>query len=452
MFAGKLSDPSWAWGVYEPDEVRPWDLGRAGHLYRRAGFGASWSQLQRALSDGPQKTIEGLLWPDGDVGGFNKVQDKYESSTNSAGALRAWWLRRMIETPNPLLEKMTLFWHGYFATNADRVKNAGLMHKQMQLLRGQALGSFEKMLEGIWCDPAMLLWLGAQVNRKARPNETLARTLLGIFTIGEGGFTENDVREAARAFTGWFVLRGRLRYIEHEHDDGAKKVLGQEGRFTGEDVIRILLEQSGTARTVVGRLYRWLISEDGEPETRLIGPLAESFAEDYDILRLVETMLRSNLFFSEAAYRRRVKCPVEYAVGIVKAMEATVPTMPLAQDAARLGQNLYHPPTVKGWKGGRHWIDSAMMIARDNLASALLGGAKRYGERLNPWGIAKKHGCSTAGEIRRFLVDLFLDGNLDDEVYEPVEIADSSDGGGDLKEKTGRLAQMIVTLPEFQLA
>lgn len=448
MSAEKMSDPDWAWAAYEPDDERPWNLQRAGHLYRRAGFGASWGQLQGALSDGPQQTIDALLRPEGDVERFNQVHDEYEGSTGSADALRAWWLRRMIETPHPLQEKMTLFWHSYFATNAARVKSAALMHKQMQLLRGQALGSFRVLLEGILRDPAMLLWLGASANRKAQPNETLARAMMETFTVGEGGFAEEDVREAARAFTGWFVLRGRLRYIEREHDDGIKRILGQKGPLAGEDVVRILLEQSGTARTVVRRLYRSLISESGEPDAKLIEPLAESFAENYDILKLVETMLRSNLSFSNAAYRRRVKCPVEYAVGIVKAMEATVPTIPLAQDVAALGQNLYHPPTVKGWKGGRHWIDSATMVGRENLALALLGESKAYGGRLDPWAIAQKYGCTKIEDAKQFLVDLFVDGDLDDEVIGTEDVG----GAEGLKDGTRRFAQRIVTMPEFQLA
>jgi len=449
----KLSDPSWAWAPYEPDDERPWNLTRTGHLYRRAGFGANWSQLQQALSDGPRQTLNKLLTPREDAETFNRVHDEYEASTSSVGGLRAWWLRRMIETPYPLLEKMTLFWHSHLAANGARVKDARLMREYVRLLRNRALGSFERLLQEIWRNPAVLICLGAEANRKAQPNENLARALMANFTVGPGGFTEEDVREAARAFSGWFVLRGRLRYIEREHDGGVKRILGHEGRFTGEDVVRILLEQRLTASVVVRKLYGWLICESKEPNASLIGPLIESFAKDYDIKTLAETMLRSNLFFSKVAYRARIKCPVEYALGMVRGFEATVSTTQLAEDLADLGQDLYHPPTVSGWIGGRHWVNSATVIARHNLAAALLGGAGSYGKRIDPWTVATKHGCSTPKAAKRFLVNLLLEGNLDADVSESVParaLAERNTAGPDGQLRG--LAQVIVTLPEFQLA
>ena len=211
--AEKLTDPAWAWSEYQPDSQRPWNLAQAGHLYRRAAFGATWDQLQQALSDGPQRTLDKLLRPQADIAAFNREHDEYESSSGSANALRAWWLRRIILTPHPLLEKMTLFWYSHFAANSAKVKNARLMQRHVQLLRSHALNSFRTLLKAIPRDPAMLIWLGAEANRKALPNENFARPLMETFTLGPGHYTEKDVREAARAFTGWFVLRSRLRYI-----------------------------------------------------------------------------------------------------------------------------------------------------------------------------------------------------------------------------------------------
>jgi uncharacterized protein (DUF1800 family) len=451
----KLTDPAWAWAAYQPDAQRPWTLPQAGHLYRRAAFGANWDQLQQALSDGPQQTIDKLLRPQADIAAFNREYDEYESSAGSANALRAWWLRRMILTPHPLLEKMTLFWHSHFAINSAKVKNARLMQRHVQLLRSQALNSFQALLNGISHDPAMLIWLGAEANRKARPNQNFARTLMETFTLGPGNFTEKDVQEAARAFTGWFVLMSRLRYIPREHDDNIKKILGQKGKFTGEDVIRIVLEQQATAKMMVHKLYRWLISETEEPNAELIAPLAKSFAKDYNILKLVEKMLRSNLFFSPVAYRRRIKCPVEFALGIVKGLEAVVSTTQLARDLTNLGQNLYHPPTVKGWIGGRHWINSATMTARHNLALALLQGSGPYGNKLNPRAVAKKHGFSTTESTVRFLLELFLQGDLESDVRDTlpkIAKASADSDGGDLAEPVRRFTHSIVTLPEFQLA
>ena len=447
----KPPDPRWAWAAYEPDVERPWNLARAGHLYRRAAFGASWEQLQQALVDGPQRTIDKLLKPQAEAAQFNRTYDEYEAATGSVDQLRAWWLRRMIQTPYPLQEKMTLFWHSHFATNAEKVKSARLMQQHVRLLRSQALGSFRILLEGISQDPAVLLWLGAEASRKAQPNENLARAIMETFTLGPDHCTEDDIRAASRAFTGWFVLRNKLRYIPREHDGNEKQILGRKGNFTRDDVTRIILEQPATSRRFVRKLYRWLISETEQPEEALISPPAESFAKDYDVLKLVETMLRSNLFFSAATYRRRIKSPAEFAIGIVKALEGTISTTQLANDLADLGQNLYNPPTVKGWAGGQHWINSTAIVARQNLASALLRGSGPYGNKLDPWAVAQRHGCTTPESTRRFLLDLFLQGGLGGDVYDalPKTPHRQNDDPG---ERTRYLAHVIVTLPEFHLA
>jgi uncharacterized protein (DUF1800 family) len=447
----KLSDPGWAWATYEPDTERPWNLVRVGHLYRRAAFGATWEQLQQALSDGPQHTIDNLLKPQVDVDAFNATYNEYETSATSINDLRAWWLRRMIQSPHPLLEKMTLFWHSYFATSAREVKNARLMREHIRLLRNQALGSFKVLLEGISRDPAVFLWLGADANRKALPNDRFVRPFMETFTIGLDHCTETDIKEAARAFTGWFVLRGKLRYISREHDDGAKHILGREGNFAYDDVVQILLEQSATSQKVVRKLYRWFINETTEPGADLIVPLVESFARDYDVLRLIEKMLRSNLFFSSAAYRQRIKSPVEFALGVVKGLEGVVSTTHLAQDLAALGQNLYHPPTVKGWTGGRHWIDSSSIVGRYNLALALLKDSGPYEKKLNPRTVAEKYGRSTPESASQLLLELFLQDDVDPGVREMLSkmIRTKTDGFDAILR---RFTHAVVTLPEFHLA
>jgi len=452
--AGKLADPEWAWAPYEPHAERPWNLALAGHLYRRAGFGADWAQLQQAVSDGPQHAVEKLLRPEADVAAFNRTYDDYEESAAGAGSadgLRAWWLRRMILTPHPLLEKMTLFWHNHFATSNAKVGSAMLMQRHVHLLRTHALGRYEPLLEAVSRDPATLVWLGADANRKALPNDAYARELMGRFSMGTGNFSEQDIQEAARAFTGWFVLRDRLRFIPHEHDPGKKKVLGQEGNFDGDDVVRIVLQQPATPRLLVRKLYRWLISETHPPGDELLAPLAESLAGDYDTGKLVETMLRSNLFFSPVAYRQRIKCPVEFAVGIVRGLEGLVPTARLGSDLAELGQNLYHPPTVKGWEGGRYWINNAMLIGRSNLALALIAGSKPYDDKLDPLAVAGKHGHSSPEAAARFLLDLFLQGDLEAGVAEELmKIVSSSEGNP--SQRVRRFAHAVITLPEFHLA
>lgn len=441
--------PGWAWAPYEPDAKRPWSLASAGHLYRRAAFGANWEQLQQALADGPQRTVDKLLRPQADVEAFNRRSDDLENAAGgSVDSLRAWWLRRMLETPHPLLEKMTLFWQSYFPVNAGELNQPGLMQEHVKLLRRQALGSFGSLLQGISRDPALLLWLGAETNRKASPNENLVRPLLETFTVGPGHFSDQDVRDAARAWTGRSVLRGQLRDFPQEHDQTTKRILGREGNFTADDVVRLALEQRATAHTVVRRLYRFLISETQEPIDALIAPLAESFAKDYDVSKLVETMLRSNLFFSPRSYRQKVKCPVEFALGLAKAFEGLVSTTQLAQDVAGLGQDLCRPPTVKGWTGGLYWINTAALVARHNLAWSLLQTGKPYEGKLDPWAVAQRHGNTTAEGAAEFLMKLLLQGDLG--ANRRDALSESGDGGPAAALR--RLAYAVVTLPEYQLA
>ncbi|UCD50410.1 MAG: DUF1800 domain-containing protein [Phycisphaerales bacterium] len=448
----RKADPNWAWAVYEPDARRPWTGTLAAHLYRRAGFGANWQQLQQAVAEGPQATVSHLLAPGSDVEAFDRTYDGYEGGVGSVNGLRAWWLRRMIETPHPLQEKMTLFWHGHFATNGAALKQTRLMREHLQLLRRHALGSFAFLLQALARDPALLLWLGADANRKAAPNENFARPLMETFTLGPGHFSDDDVREAARAFAGWFVLRDRLRYLPREHDAGTKHILGQAGEFTGEDVIRIVLEQPATPRTLVRKLYRWFICETDEPGEDLTAPLAESLAADYSISAVVETILRSNLFFSSYAYRQRVKSPVEFAVGVIHALEGMVSTTQLGRDVAGLGQDLGHPPTVKGWPDGRYWIDSIMLTRRHNLAWALLQGGDPYGDKLDSWKVAQRHGYADAESAAQFLLELFLQDDLDPDVREMLRRNVREDAHTDSAAALDRLTYAAVTLPEYHLA
>jgi uncharacterized protein (DUF1800 family) len=388
------------------------------------------------------------------VDAFNHTYNEYEASatdSDSADTLRAWWLRRITHTPHPLLEKMTLFWHNYFAISNVKVKSPLLMHQYTRLLRHHALGCYEPLLEAVSHDPAMLVGLGSDENRKARPNENYARELFQTFGLGLGHFSETDVREAARAFTGWFVLRNNLRYIPREHDDGVKKVLDEEGNFNDSDIVRIILRQPAAHRLLVRRLYRWLISETEEPPDALIGPLAESFGEDYDVSKLVGTMLRSNLFFSAAAYRRRIKSPVEFALAIIQGLEGSVSTTELGQDLAALGQNLYHPPTVQGWPGGLHWINNATLLGRSNLALALLAGSGPYGNKLAPLAIAERHSHSSPEAAREFVLDLFLQGDLEGNVREAL-LKTAPEAGGGPSQWLRQFTHQVVSLPEFQLA
>ena len=436
-----------------PDNARPWTLPLAGHLFRRAAFGGSWSQLKQALADGPQRAIDRLLRPDADVAAFNRSIDDYEISAGNAAAdeLRAWWLRRMLQTTHPLLETMTLFWHSHFAISNARVNNAQLMSQYVRHLRQHALGSFEALLAGLATHPSVLLSLNAPANRAARPNDSLPRVLMEQFTLGSGRCADEDVREAARAFTGWFVLRDELRYFPAEHDTGIKKLLGQQGPFESKDVVRILLQQPATPQWLAGKLYRWLISESSLPADALLKPLAAGFAKDYNVAKLVETMLRSNLFFSPAAYRQKIKSPVEFALSIVRPLDGVVGTTRLGADLADLGMDLYQPPTKAGWAGHRHWINRFTLVGRSRLAQALLSSSGPYESKVDPLAAANKHGQTTPEAASQFLLDLFLQGDVSAEARQAVK-ATAQTGAGDPGERIRQAGGLIASLPEFHLA
>ncbi len=443
--------PDRAWAPYAPSPQRPWTPSRAAHLLRRAGFGATWDELQQALKDGPQRTVDRLLRPEADVAAFDRAFDGHEQAVTAsgpAGPLRAWWLRRLTETPHPLQEKMTLFWHDVVSVGADRVPHGSLVRQHLSLLREHALGRFPALLAGLVRDPATLLALGAGSSRKSRPEEGVARQLLHRITVGPSACTDRDVREAARALTGWFVLRGELRYFEGEHDDGAKTLLGQSGPLADADVARIAAAHPASARNVARRLYRWFVSETDAPDDALLEPVARAFGADGDVARAVGTILRSDRFHSDAALRQRVKRPVEFAVGLVRGLEGTVPTVRLADDLAALGEDLCHPPTPDGWAGGIHWINPASLVGRGNLVTALLDPKGPYGDKLDPAAVAARHGHATPEAAARFLADLWLQPDPRDGTFEPLWKA-TADGGPN---RLWGFARRVASSTAFQLA
>jgi len=441
-------DPKWAWAPYQPGDNRPWNLALAAHLLRRAGFAASWSDMQQALADGPQRTVDRLLQP---RAGFEELERGLEaleaslaiSESAASDDCAELWLYRMMQARHPLLEKMTLFWHGYLAIAGARAGKASLMVRHVRLLRRHALGRFDAMLRDVCRDPATLMALDARVNRKASPALEFAGALLGRYTLGAGAFGETDVRDTARAFTGAAVVADEYRYLAHERDEAGKTVLGRQGDFSGEDVLRVLLAHPATPRFVVGRLYGWLISETDVPAASLLAPLADSFGPDYDIAKLAGTMLRSNLFFSAGAYRQRVKSPLEFALGIAGAFEASVAAASLHRQLAGLGQQLLEPPTREGWPGGRRWLNRFTLVGRSNLAAELLAAQGSYAGKLDPQAVAARHGSAEPGRISRFLLELLVQNDV------PAEVA------GQLSQRAGdarQLAHAIVALPEYQLA
>jgi uncharacterized protein (DUF1800 family) len=450
------TDPAWAWAAYVPDAQSPWTPRLAGHLFRRAAFGANAGQIQQAVADGgPGPSIDRLLRPGAAAESFNRTFDGYEQHAIDPGAetvevLREWWLRRMMQSPHPLLETMTLFWHDHFAVSNSRVKSGWLTAHHVSLLRANALGRLDPLFTALVRDPALMLSHGAPANRKAAPEPGLARAWLDRFTLGPNQATDRDVRETARAFTGRFVLRNQYRDLAYEHDGGRKTVVGTEGNWTDADIVRITLSKPETARHITRRVYRWFVTDAEEPTDALLAPLADRLASDGDIGRLVETVLRSNLFFSPAAYRRQIKSPVTLAIGIARALEGVVPTTPLGNDLADLGQNLGQPPSSNGWASGTAWVNRATTIGRINLSAALMAGDAPYAGKLDPVATARLHGQSP-GQAGRFLVNLLLQDDLPDDVKTLV-LEPMAASKGDPARGVRGVAYALAALPEFQLA
>lgn len=446
-------DSSAAWAPYEPDGSEPWDLPRVAHLHRRAGFLASWSTLQRDLKDGPEASINRLL--DGDSTSldgqpaeeFSAFLDQMAEKVGTAGLdrLQAVWLYRMVLSPHPLRERLTLFWHDHFATSDEKVNNPRLMQSQNALLRQHALGDFGALLRQIARDPAMLVWLDCSTNRKAHPNENYAREVMELFTLGRGNYSEKDIQEAARAFSGSFVRGGQFREVPEQHDPGPKTILGQTGAFDGDDVAEILLDQPACARFLVRKLYALFVNEIDEPSDDLIEPVAEVFqASGYQVREPVSMILRSRLFFDPSNRRRRVKSPVEFTVGSVRALEVLNPSVSaeaLAKACGRMGQSLFAPPSVAGWDGGPAWINTTSSLARANFALALLSDSDPgLGKRLNPLDLASRHGFNSPKAAAGFYVDLL------------VQDAFTPDLRKRVVSSAKKAPELVLTSPEYQLS
>lgn len=441
-----LTDPSRAWAIYEPSPKAPWDLPRVAHLHRRAGFAAPWATLERDREEGPSAAIARLL--DGEatsLDGLTSAEHDALMATMAATVapsgnlvrLQGAWLYRMIFSPYPLRERMTLFWHNHFATSNAKINNTALMQRQCDLLRAHSLGSFGTLLRDMARDAAMLQWLDCTANRKAHPNENYAREVMELFTLGRGRYSEKDIQEAARAFTGTFVQNDRYKAVASQHDDGTKTILGKSGKFSGDDVSTILLEQPACATFLANKLFRHFLSEIDIPTPELLTPLAEAIrGSDYDMKAAVALILRSNLFHDAAMRRRRVKSPVEFTVGSIRALEILKPTVSadaLAEATTRMGQSLFAPPSVAGWEGGAAWINTTTTLARSNFALGLLSKEGGFGGRLDPKALARKGGRDQA----TFFVDLLVQDAFDDVVRKKI--------------KGDEAAALVLTSPEYQL-
>ena len=447
-------DVDWAWREFEPTDERPWDRKAASHLFRRAGFGADLATVDAAVKRTPAQVVHELI--DASLGSaeFEKGADVLAETTLAGGdskKLAAAWVYRLMHSPLQLREKMTLFWHGHFATGADKVTDSRMMWNQNKLLREHALGNFGALVEKISQDPAMLIYLDSAINRKAHPNENFARELMELFCLGEGNYSESDVLELARCFTGWEIKSDSFRKNRYQHDVGVKRFLNQQGNFDGEDGVRVVLEQPSVERFIARKLYRFFISDEPQPADELLQPLANEFRRNgLEIAPLLKMLLGSNLFFSQYALGRKIKSPVELAIGTLRSLRATTNAQLVANGLLEIGQGLFYPPNVKGWDGGRAWINSSTLLGRANLiADVLSNEATRFGGlMLAPYleSLNVHTNAETLDHYEQLLLASPLNSNLKSQL---LEAADSS--SNDKERRLRSLLHAVTSQPSGQL-
>src|SRR5580692_7623498 len=401
-----------------------WNYDFAAHLLERAGFGGTPEEIQALAKMTPAQAIARLVRFEGtdtsrlppfDESGIHDpglepfppsrpaVTDQAKKTGEALGIkvkpegsrrlqpvvneffywLRAsaletnrvayWWANRMVDSPQPLREKMALFWHGHFAVNEAKVRDYRKLLDQLELFEAQGLGNFKDLMVAVAQDPAMLSFLDAGVNIKGASNENFAREIMELFTMGVGHYSEKDIREAARAFTGWNYVDLKFVVNKDQHDDGEKTFLGKTGNFDGVQVIDIIMQQPATADYIAGKIYRYFVRQDLSPELQkqLGAVLRESH---YEIRPLLEKIFSSRDFYSPASVGTELKGPVEFAVSTYHKLGLkSIPGVPdFNLVTGGLGQQLFSPPTVAGWAGGQSWITPGLLLERGNFARDVL--------------------------------------------------------------------------------
>jgi len=453
------------------------DIALMAHLMRRAGFGARREELERYVDQGYEPTVEWLLNPQEDNGVDEDIVDRYYidiDDRRNSDPINAWWLYRMINTANPLEEKMSLFWHGLFATAYEKIQNGRAVASQIDLFHQHCLGDFRTILVKLSRDPAMIIWLDNDTNHKGTPNENYGRELLELFSMGVGNYSEDDVKECARAFSGWTVANFNARYpwgpypmdFEYrpdDHDDGEKAFLGEQGRFNGEDIIDIIVRQPATGRFVADRLYNFFVSDDPAP-AHAIETLSNAYFEsNYDIRSVMRVLLNSD-FFKNAIYAK-VRSPAEVVASVLRLVgdfqEPRPGLLETTYESKYMGQELLNPPTVEGWHTGREWIDSGSLVGRVNFSADQVGDISQPGVRDIIDRLANQGTSMTPEELVDGCLDLI--GPLEVEEKTRTSLLgkasaagelqlDTESGKQDFARRVAEMLQLIVATREFQFA
>lgn len=400
---------------------------QARRLLLRAGFGGTPEQIRTLAGWGPEKAVDFLLDPakipytDTRLSKFDpsimqapdettreeyrraqkagdeetlarlrlRRQDAQRRDRQQAQEMQRWWLARMIESPRPLEEKMTLFWHGHFATSYRKIEQSWNLLQQNRMFREHALGNFGEMLFRIIRDPAMIAYLDNDKSRKERPNENLARELMELFSLGVGAYSEKDIQEGARALTGYTFEGNDFQFREQWHDKSAKQVLGARGPLDGEGFVKAILERPECSRFIAWKMYRFFVRSDipadlresPRPAAEAIHALASTMlANRYEIRPVLRQLFLSEHFHDAANASSEIKSPAELVVGAVRSLNTPVRDLAVLNDAMeRMGQELFFPPSVKGWEGGRAWINTSTLYIRQNILVYLLTGRTPMG-------------------------------------------------------------------------
>ena len=447
------------------------DDAKLAHLLRRAGFGARPGEWARYQKLGLQNATQSLLHPEQTPDNLEALSQEIGGDYvdyNDINSVRQWWMYRMIHTRRPLEEKMTLFWHHHFATAIYKVDNSNRMWAQNQTFRRYGMGSFRTLLQSIARDPAMLVWLDGRDNHVGRANENFAREVMELFTLGvDGSYSEKDVQEAARSFTGWQGGDGPGGFIYNPgaHDDGEKTVLGQTGNWHADDVCDILARHPQTARFLTAKLFRFFVGI--EPSKNDIDKLSKVYLENqFHIGAVLEAIFTSDIFYSEAARFAKIKSPVEFCVMTIRATNAPLSAArDLSRALANMGQDLFNPPNVKGWSEGRNWINSRTLLARVNFASQLTDEMKNrvsLEDRLramapNSAPTSMDAPPTNAALTAEFAVDTLWQGLMAGLPLAPsrraqlVAFCHKEDGTDDTSNRLAGLFTLVVSAPEYQL-
>lgn len=431
-------------------------------LLRRAGFGYTPGELKYYESLGYEGTLDELLDPKRiDNSTLEKaIQEQCFDFTNP-NDLRRWWLYRMTFTRRPLEEKMTLFWHGHFATSDRKVRNPHAMYLQNLLFRKYALGDFHQLLLKVSKDPAMIIWLDNQQNRKGKPNENFAREVMELFTVGIGNYSETDIKQAAEAFTGWETRPDGFFFNKNQHDFGEKTFFSVTGNLNGEEIISILAKHPATGRYLARKLITFFAYDN--PDKSFVEKVAAVYRENkFSLAPMLRMIFSDKSFCSDRTYHAKIKSPAELVVGSLKTLQVENLDNDLPLLMGAMGQDLFHPPSVKGWDGGEAWISSDTMMERFNFAARIT--AVRFDEltaKASPSALVQRRGLKNASDLVNYFVDLLVDGDIPKQARDRLVEYVSSDLDGKkvsiieddrtLDAKLRGLTHLIMTLPTYQL-